>query len=141
MQHFLIDKQKLLMYYLKYQYISMMYCIRAIKKNRTFLDCFGSQSLTRRIAALFLYGKQGGFFLLETKNMNEKKAKVLDLIDKTLSESLDGYRGMTINTMHSVNGNIYDSVDIYQGSNVLNVRIAGDSPLAIFKDIARAIQY
>ena len=90
-------------------------------------------------AALFLYGKQGGFFL-ETKNMNEKKAKVLDLIDQLLIESLDGYKEMTINTIHRVTGNIYDSVDIYQGTNVLNVRIAGDSPLAIFKDIARAIQ-
>ena len=73
--------------------------------------------------------------------MNEKKAKVLDLIDQLLIESLDGYKGMTINTIHRVNGNVYDSVDIYQGSNVLNVRIAEDSPLAIFKDIARAIQY
>jgi hypothetical protein len=71
--------------------------------------------------------------------MNEKKAKVLDLIDQLLIESLDGYKGMKVN---AIGGNAYDSVDIYQGgTNVLNVRIAGDSPLAIFKDIARAIQY
>lgn len=70
--------------------------------------------------------------------MNEKKAKVLDLIDRLLIETLDGYKGMKV---IAAGNNEYDSVDICQGSYVHNVRIAGDSPLAIFKDIARAIQY
>ena len=47
----------------------------------------------------------------------------------------DEFKGMAV---HKVGG-MYDSVDIFKGAGKINVRIAGDSPLAIFKDIARAI--
>lgn len=52
-----------------------------------------------------------------------------------LRETDDEFKGMAV---HKVGG-MYDSVDIFKGAGKINVRIAGDSPLAIFKDIARAI--
>lgn len=52
-----------------------------------------------------------------------------------LREADDEFKGMAV---HKVGG-MYDSVDIFKGAGKINVRIAGDSPLAIFKDIARAI--
>ena len=68
--------------------------------------------------------------------MNDaRKDAVLALTEQILRESVDEYKGMDI---HKV-GELYDSVDIFLGVGKINVRIGGDSPLAIFKDIARAI--
>lgn len=64
-----------------------------------------------------------------------RKDAVLALTEQILREADDEFKGMAI---HKV-GDMYDSVDVFKGVGKINVRIAGDSPLAIFKDIARAI--
>lgn len=64
-----------------------------------------------------------------------RKDAVLELTKQILREADDEFKGMAI---HKV-GDMYDSVDIFKDMGKINVRIAGDSPLAIFKDIARAI--
>ena len=64
-----------------------------------------------------------------------RKDAVLELTKQILREADDEFKGMAI---HNV-GDMYDSVDIFKDMGKINVRIAGDSPLAIFKDIARAI--
>lgn len=69
--------------------------------------------------------------------MDARKDAVLALTGQILRESVDEYKGMEI---HKV-GERHDSVDIFLGVGKVNVRIAGDSPLAIFKDIAEAIPY
>ena len=66
---------------------------------------------------------------------NARKDTVLALTEQILRESVDEFKGMEI---HKV-GELYDSVDIFLGVGKINVRIAGDSPLAIFKDIAARI--
>lgn len=66
---------------------------------------------------------------------NAGKDAVLALTEQILREADDEFKGMAV---HKVGG-MYDSVDIFKGVGKINVRIAGDSPLAIFKDIARAI--
>ena len=68
---------------------------------------------------------------------NARKDTVLALTEQILRESVDEFKGMEL---HKV-GELYDSVDIFLGVGKKNVRIAGDSPLAIFKDIAKAIPY
>lgn len=70
-------------------------------------------------------------------SMNTKKEAVLALTQQVLKESVDEFQRMNINKI----GEKYDSVDIFIGQRKLNVRIACDSPLAIFKDIAKAIPY
>ena len=66
---------------------------------------------------------------------NARKDTVLALTEQILRESVDEFKGMEL---HKV-GELYDSVDIFLGVGKINVRIAGDSPLAIFKDIAARI--
>lgn len=67
--------------------------------------------------------------------MDARKDAVLALTGQILRETVDEYKGMEIHKVRE----IYDSVDIFLGVGKINVRIAYDSPLAIFKDIAKAI--
>lgn len=66
-----------------------------------------------------------------------KKDAVLSLTEQVLKEAVDEFKGMKVNFA----GGDYDSVDIFLGQSKRTVRIAYDSPLAIFKDIASAIPY
>lgn len=77
------------------------------------------------------------FYCKGVDGMDARKDAVLTLTRQILHEAVDEYKGMEI---HKV-GKLYDSVDIFLGVGKVNVRIAGDSPLAIFKDIAKAIPY
>ena len=69
--------------------------------------------------------------------MDGRKNAVLALTDKVLLEAVRDYSHMEV---YKVNGEL-DSVDLFIGKGKINVRIAFDSPLAIFKDIAKAIHY
>lgn len=67
--------------------------------------------------------------------MDARKDTVLALTGQILRETVDEYKGMEIHKVREM----YDSVDIFLGVGKINVCIAYDSPLAIFKDIAAAI--
>ena len=76
------------------------------------------------------------FYCRGIEGMNDaRKDAVLALTEQVLREADNEFKGLAV---HKV-GEMYDSVDIFRGVGKINVRIAGDSPLAIFKDIARAI--
>lgn len=96
------------------------------------------------LAVTLLEGlKAGWFFVAESQSafflggfMDAKKEAVIGLTAQILREAEDDFKRLVILQKE---GEPYDSVDIYLGVGKINVSIAGDSPLAIFKDIAKAI--